>query len=113
MALHVKTNLQTSLVNKATNPDYFYSEDAEDGDAGMTLPAMQKLVGGFIQVVNLRKPLVVEGISYVHLVCNEEGKLSGLAFNAIATRLAKLDNSISVGDVIVGDVLLLERGEIN
>lgn len=113
MALHVKTNLQTTPVNKTTNPDYFYGEDLEDGDAGMTLPAMQKLVGGYIQVVNLRKPIVVEGITYVHLVVNEEGKLSGLPFNAIATRLAKLDASISVGDVIVGEALLLERGELN
>lgn len=113
MALHVKTNLQTTIVNKITNPDFFYSEDAEDGDIGMTLPAMQKLVGGFIQVVNLRKPVVVEGIPYVHLIINEEGKLSGLPFNSIATKIAKLDASISAGDVIVGEAILLERGEIN
>lgn len=113
MALHIKTNLQTTLINKTTNPDYFYSEDAEDGDVGMTLPAMQKLVGGFIEVVTLQKPLDVEGVKYAYLVINEEGKLSGLPFNSIATRLAKLDNSIGISDVIVGEAILLERGEIN
>ena len=113
MALHIKTNLQTTVINKTTNPDYFYAEDAEDGDIGMTLPAMQKLVGGFIETVRLAKPVVVEKVSYAWLVINEEGKLSGLAFNAIATKLAKLDNSIGISDVIVGDALLLEHGEIN
>lgn len=109
MALHVRTNLQTTIVNKTTNPELFHS----DGDEGMTLEGMQKLVNGYIQVVNLRKPVVVEGVRYAHMVINEEGKLSGLPFNAIATKLAKLDSSISAGDVIVGEAILLERGEIN
>lgn len=113
MALHIKTNLQTTKVTKETNPDYFYSEDAEDGDVGIILPALQKVVEGFIEVVRLNKPLVVEGISYTKMVINKEGKLSGKKFNAIATRLAKLDGSIAASDVIVGEALLVQEGEIN
>uniref|UniRef100_A0AAU6W0M1 DUF3846 domain-containing protein n=1 Tax=Pseudomonas phage Nican01 TaxID=3138540 RepID=A0AAU6W0M1_9CAUD len=109
MALHVRTNLQTTIVNATTNPELFHN----DGDAGMTLEGMQKLVAGYIQVVNLRKPVVVEGVPYLHMVINEEGKLSGLPFNSIATKIAKLDSSIAAGDVIVGEAILLERGEIN
>jgi hypothetical protein len=109
MALHVKVNLQTTIVSINTNPELFHN----DGDIGMTLEGMQKLVGGYIQVVNLRKPVVVEGITYLHMVINEEGKLSGLPFNAIATKIAKLDNSIDFSDVIVGEAILLQRGEIN
>lgn len=113
MALHINTNLQTTLVTKETNPAYFYSEDAEDGDFGMTLPAMQQIVEGFIEVVRLKKPLVVENVTYKFMVINEEGKLSGKKFNAIATRLAKLDGSIAVSDVIVGEALLLQEGELS
>ena len=113
MALHVKTNLQTTIVNKTTNPDLFHSADEECGDKAMTLKGMQSLVGGFIQLVNLRKPLVVENMTYTAMIINEEGKLSGLPFNAIATRLAKIDGSIAADDVIVGEAILLQVGEID
>ena len=107
MPLHVKVNLQTTLVNEETNPDFFNGDD----DKGLTLEAMQKMVGGYIQQIRLAKPVVVGDIRYVVLICNEEGKLSGLPFNAIATRIAKLDNSIMIGDVIVGDAILLTAQE--
>lgn len=115
MALHVKTNLEITVINKVINPEMFHDleEGAFEQQYGMKLEVMQKLVGGDIQMVVLKKPVVLEGVRYVAMIMNEEGKLSGMRFNAVATKLAKLDNSIMADDVIVGDVVLLEHLEMN
>ena len=66
---------------------------------GNTLRELQKLVGGYIEVVSgiiLDRPDIV-------MVINEEGKLMGLPTNIIA--------SILYGDTIVGDAILI--GERN
>lgn len=113
MALHINTNLQTTLVTKLTNPDFFHVGDNLDPNYGFKLDALQKIVEGYIEVVTLKKPLIVENVAYKFMVINEEGKLSGKKFNAIATRLAKLDGSIAADDVIVGEALLLQEGELS
>jgi|TARA_R100000935_G_scaffold10727_2_gene21420 hypothetical protein len=61
-----------------------------------TLESMQKLVGGYIEMVHLNDGQV--------LVCNEEGLLYGLPFNINASELAGLQ--------IVGDAILCDRNEI-
>lgn len=59
-----------------------------------TLVQMQQAVGGYIEAVpgsNLRA------------WCNEEGRLTGLPFNVVA--------SLQFGQTLVGDVLVLEEGD--
>lgn len=107
MAVHIKTNDQSTLINIQTHPQYFKGE----GDRGMHLKAMQELVGGPIQIIRLNKPVVLDGETYRIMGMNEEGKFSGLKFNAVATRLAA--DSLFIGDVIVGDAILLSDEEID
>ncbi|MNC75612.1 hypothetical protein D3C75_1271760 [compost metagenome] len=73
---------------------------------------MQKLVGGAVQIVWLNKPYSLDGKTYIAIGMNEEGKLSGLRFNPVATKIAKLYTSIAHDDVIVGDAIMFERQEI-
>lgn len=109
MAIHIKSNLQSTLITEETNPDFFNG----DGDRGMNLKVMQKLVGGDVQIVFLNKPYLLNGVTYAALGMNEEGKLSGMRFNAVATKIAKLHTSIAHDDVIVGDAVLFERQELS
>lgn len=109
MAIHIKANLQSTVVNEETNPEFFNGH----GDRGMNLNIMQRLVGGFVQIVWLNKPYVLNGVTYIAIGMNEEGKLSGMRFNAVATKIAKLFTSIAHDDVIVGDAILFERQELS
>lgn len=43
------------------------------------------------------------------LVCNEEGKLQNLSYNAIATRII---NAVGIKDYIVGNVLFCDKDKI-
>jgi uncharacterized protein DUF3846 len=64
-----------------------------------TLEELQALVGGYIESV----PHLPGGLSReADMICNEEGKLIGLRFNATASALAQQN--------IVGDVVVLRRG---
>jgi len=63
-----------------------------------TLEELQKVVGGYIELV----PTKIGN----HMYVNEEGKLQNLAFNPSATRLMKYR-----GDYVVGDAILLMPGE--
>lgn len=60
-----------------------------------SLEEMQKIVGGYIEILRLGSELI--------MVVNEEGKLNGLGFNAKATILAR---AAGYDDYIVGDVLV-------
>lgn len=71
--------------------------DADD------LAAMQALVGGLIQRLELR-----DGCS---LYVNEEGKIERLAFNSIGTDLALLNGLIFPTDAVVGDVFVTGPGD--
>lgn len=44
------------------------------------------------------------------LVCNEEGKLQNLSYNAIATRII---NAVGIKDYIVGNVLFCDKDKSN
>lgn len=58
-----------------------------------SLEAMQKLVGGYVEVVYM--------FDNVFMVCNEEGKLMGLEPNLVLRN----------GDVVVGDIFFVEFDE--
>ena len=64
--------------------------------AKFTLDELQGFVGGYIE-----RLIVAPNLD---MICNEEGKLHGLPVNQVATALAKTQ-------WIVGDVVLVERGE--
>jgi len=76
-------------------------EDKSFSKKNITLKEMQEIVGGYIEFLYLKDNLV--------MVVNEEGKMIGLPFNARATELIK-DNNIN--DIIVGDVLVINKNLI-
>jgi hypothetical protein len=70
------------------------------------LKTLQKLVGGYIEVVPHFKTLYGKPcVAY----CNEEGKLNGLPINHGATALwaAALGASVKLHDVLAGTVVVL------
>ena len=71
----------------------------------VNLETLQEAVGGLIQAVDLRPTLT--------MWCNEEGKLTGLPINPVAT--AMWTRYFGETDVIVGDVVFTggcdEEGE--
>lgn len=71
-----------------------------------SLEELQKLVGGYIEVVNV----IFNGNSS-QMIINEEGKLNVLPYNAIATKIlqqtAKNKGYINL-DYIVGTAIILE-----
>lgn len=69
----------------------------------LSLEEMQGAVGGYIEVVRLKH--------WRRLVIDEEGKLKSRPPNPRATMLALADDALLPGDYIVGDALLLGRGE--
>lgn len=67
----------------------------------INLKEMQDCVGGYIEFVYLPDNKI--------LVVNEEGKLNNLPLNGLAT-MKFWDN---IGDILVGDVLLIDQKYIN
>lgn len=65
-----------------------------------SLDELNGIVGGYIEVLHIEDKL---------LVCNEEGKLNDLPYNAIATQLI---NAAGIKDYIVGNVLFCEKDKI-
>lgn len=71
-----------------------------------TLEEMQKLVEGYIQIIQVP----VAAGKWADLVMNEEGKFEGLAYNKEATALGRIAG-IADDDFIVGNAVLCEDGE--
>ena len=67
-----------------------------------SLSAMQKAVGGYIEIVGLPDGRMI--------VIDEEGKYKDYQINEKATELTK--GLLHEFDVIVGDAILAEKGEI-
>lgn len=63
----------------------------------VTLQELQSCVGGYIEFIYLPNNKI--------LVVNEEGKINDLPLNAIAT----MEFWDSIGDTLVGDVLLIDQ----
>ena len=69
-------------------------------EAGSTLGAMQRAIGGYIEVVrpkNLRSPYLI--------VCDEDGVIKNLEVNVVGTLL--------YGAPIVGDIIIMKSGVRN
>lgn len=62
----------------------------------------QQVVGGYLEGVSLTAPTGEKAVMYV----NEEGKLAGLAVNAVATALGHA-MGLSSADVLVGNVIVV------
>lgn len=77
-------------------------EMAPAKDGHFSLKELQEAVGGYIEMVWLSPKLV--------MVCNEEGKLMGLPYNAVATQMFHYHTKRS--DLIVGDVLVCKYTEV-
>lgn len=106
MALVIAINRQTKIFNAGTDPDKY------DPGVGLKLSVLQEEVGGFIQLITFPQTLGLDGRHYRHMILNEEGKLKELPFNPIASQIAWFIEAIGHDDCIVGNVVLLEEGEI-
>lgn len=104
MAIIINLDGTTTHRAAATHPELY-------GPDGMTLEAMQGFVGGYIEHIELRPPYVCSGVSYPHMVLNEEGKLLGLPRNDEATNIAER-RGLQPTDYIAGVAILLEQDEM-
>lgn len=65
-----------------------------------SLEELNEIVDGYIEILHIGDKL---------LVCNEEGKLQNLQYNATATRLI---NAVGIKDYIVGNALFCDKDKI-
>lgn len=65
-----------------------------------SLEELNEIVDGYIETLHIGDKL---------LVCNEEGKLQNLQYNATATRLI---NAAGIKDYIVGNALFCDKDKI-
>lgn len=70
-----------------------------------SLKQLQGIVGGYIQFVPCSRKIGQE--KFEGVVCNEEGKLQGLAVNESASEIYN-----SPYDHLVGDVVWVKKGEL-
>ena len=63
-----------------------------------TLEAMQNIVGGYIEVMSIRRDGTV-------IVCNEEGKITGLPMNRALWTNGQ-DNTRKISDIICGTFIV-------
>ena len=82
-------------------PVYGDVEEIKYDGSEMSLDQMQKLVGGYIEIIYLENQM---------MIINEEGKFTQQK-NEWATRLAS--KFMFAGDYIAGPAILLEQGEIS
>lgn len=73
-------------------------------EEGFELDQLQSIVGGYIEIIHLRKSKQI-------MVINEEGKLLGLPYNEEATRLYHEEHP-GIDDAVVGNVLLCGDKEV-
>ena len=67
-----------------------------------TLQELQRMVGGFIEALDLQNGFV--------MWLNEEGKLKGLPYNPVAHAIA-MRAGLPAHDYVVGNVLIASRAE--
>lgn len=68
------------------------------------LEEVQKLVGGYIEIIHLGKGDV--------MIIDEEGKLKNKTINSVATIVAHMRHAINPFDCIVGDVVICKNNEV-
>lgn len=72
-----------------------------------SLDVLQRCVGGMIEVPGLGSKSQARKDGFRDLVCNEEGKLMGLAPNLAATKYANYTH-----DILCGPILFVKAGEL-
>jgi hypothetical protein len=91
-----------ALIIKTSGEEITITPEEDNGE--LSLQQLQQAVGGYIELVSIMNP-DMEGKT---MFCNECGKLSGLEPNIKATKLAGLTD-----DILVGDVIICEKGEVS
>ena len=86
--------------------EWSFVEVDADADGILPLDALQDAVGGWIECWWLGEA----GFPDLDMFINEEGKLNGLSFNVVATRLSGI---FARGDCIVGDAVVCRHGDAN
>lgn len=86
----------TQAYHLTTNGEIFSIEPENGTD--FSLKEVQTYVDGFIEVIYLNKELI--------MIVNEEGKLSPLPTNDLASLIAYKCEAISNKDYIAGDVVI-------
>ena len=77
-----------------------YAKTIHKEESSLTLEQLQKLVGGYIELINLPN-------SNEQMIINEEGKLMGLSFNSTATKIFHENYPHLQHDTICGDAIIL------
>lgn len=71
----------------------------------LTLEVMQKLVGGYIEIVH--------SLDRKHIfICDEEGLLKNYPVNVTASLLGRKEKAI-YNDVFCGDIIYADRNEVD
>ena len=86
--------------------EWSFAEVDADADGVLPREVLQGAVGGWIECWWLGEA----GFPDLDLFLNEEGKLDGLSFNVVATRLSGI---FARGDCIVGDTVVCRHGDAN
>lgn len=73
-----------------------------NSERGFRLDEMQKVVGGYIEIVNIPTAAKQHRI----MVINENGKLERMPVNRRATKMFRDNRNYPCPDYIVGDVLI-------
>lgn len=83
----------------------------EDKEKLNDLDWLQQTVGGYIESFHFRKPIEVDGETFVGMIINGEGKLMDMTINHIATLIAR-QGGLPASDFIAGVAILFKKGEI-
>ena len=84
--------------------EWSFADADVDADGVFPLETLQGAVGGWIECVWLGEA----GFPDLDMFVNEEGKLDGLSFNVVATRLSGI---LVHDDCIVGDVVVCAHND--
>ena len=98
--------MKAKILKIPARGEWSFTEVDADADGVLPLEALQGAVGGWIEC----RWLGDAGFPDLDLFLNEEGKLDGLSFNVVATRLSGI---FARGDCIVGDTVVCRHGDAN
>ena len=84
--------------------EWAFAEVETDKDGVLPVEALQDAVGGWFECWQLGEV----GFPRLNMFLNEEGKLDGLSFNVVATRLSGI---FVHDDCIVGDVVVCAHND--
>ena len=84
--------------------EWAFAEVETDKDSVLPVEALQDAVGGWFECWHLGEV----GFPRLDMFLNEEGKLDGLSFNVVATRLSGI---LVHDDCIVGDVVVCTHND--